>query len=379
MSNPIRAGNRKQILGLILLLWLAIFGLFILQGGRLALLYLVGVSLGAVLLLGAVSFTSAYRRLFLYRDISGVSAQLLMLLIASIIFTPLLIQGDILGQPVSGALAPVGGSVVVGAFAFGVGMQLAGGCGSGTLYLAGSGHPRMILVLLCFCFGGFWASLDMHWWQDWPSIPAISLIHDFEGGRGLAGQCALFMMLFGLLHFLPGRRSDSLPATLVVVVIFLALLNAVTLILAGHPWSITWGFTLWAGKLAALLGWEPSLSPFWSGAFQIRALQNSIFSDVTSVMNMGVLSGALLAGRISKQLSDHTAQVKEASIGPVIAAIIGGLLLGYGARIAYGCNIGAMFSGIASGSLHGWVWLLAVLPGNWLGVKLRPLFGLSNE
>jgi uncharacterized membrane protein YedE/YeeE len=36
------------------------------------------------------------------------------------------------------------------------------------------------------------------------------------------------------------------------------------------------------------------------------------------------------------------------------AAIIGGLMLGYGARIAYGCNIGAYFSGIASGSLHGW-------------------------
>ncbi|WP_420131993.1 YeeE/YedE thiosulfate transporter family protein, partial [Rhodopseudomonas sp.] len=63
----------------------------------------------------------------------------------------------------------------------------------------------------------------------------------------------------------------------------------------------------------------------------------------------------------------------------LIAAIAGGLLLGYGARLAYGCNIGAYFSGIASGSLHGWVWLVAAFTGSILGTRLRPVFGLSVE
>ena len=45
-------------------------------------------------------------------------------------------------------------------------------------------------------------------------------------------------------------------------------------------------------------------------------------------------------------------------------------------RIAYGCNIGAYFSGIASSSVHGWVWFVAAFIGNVLGTKLRPLFGL---
>lgn len=61
------------------------------------------------------------------------------------------------------------------------------------------------------------------------------------------------------------------------------------------------------------------------------------------------------------------------------AALIGGIFLGYGARIAYGCNIGAYFSGIASASLHGWLWLVAAFAGNVLGTRLRPLFGLSVE
>ena len=51
--------------------------------------------------------------------------------------------------------------------------------------------------------------------------------------------------------------------------------------------------------------------------------------------------------------------------------MIGGLLLGYGARIAYGCNIGAYFSGIASGSLHGWLWLVAAFAGNIAGTSLQ--------
>ncbi len=53
--------------------------------------------------------------------------------------------------------------------------------------------------------------------------------------------------------------------------------------------------------------------------------------------------------------------------------------MGWGARIGFGCNIGAFVGGVASGSLHGWVWFAAALPGCWIGIKLRPLFGLSRE
>lgn len=51
----------------------------------------------------------------------------------------------------------------------------------------------------------------------------------------------------------------------------------------------------------------------------------------------------------------------------LIAAVVGGLMLGYGARLAYGCNVGAYFSGIVSGSLHGGLWRVATFTGNVLG------------
>jgi uncharacterized membrane protein YedE/YeeE len=92
-------------------------------------------------------------------------------------------------------------------------------------------------------------------------------------------------------------------------------------------------------------------------------------------MNFGIILGALL----SSILACRFAPVWNVSRRSLAAAVIGGLLLGYGARLAYGCNIGAYFSGIASGSLHGWLWLPSAFVGNIFGTSLRPLFDLKVE
>jgi uncharacterized membrane protein YedE/YeeE len=92
-------------------------------------------------------------------------------------------------------------------------------------------------------------------------------------------------------------------------------------------------------------------------------------------MNFGIVAGALLASLLAGRFAP-TWRVPMRSLA---AAIIGGLLLGYGARVAFGCNIGAYFSGIASGSLHGWLWLVAAFAGNIAGTRLRPMFDLNVE
>ena len=90
-------------------------------------------------------------------------------------------------------------------------------------------------------------------------------------------------------------------------------------------------------------------------------------------MNIGILLGALTAASLAGRVAPNF-RVPAASLA---AAILGGLMMGYGARLAYGCNIGAFFSGVASGSLHGWVWILCAVFGNLIGVRLRPLFRLA--
>ena len=71
-----------------------------------------------------------------------------MLAIAVVLFFPALGAGTLFGNEVSGFVAPIGISVLVGAFLFGVGMQLGGGCASGTLFTAGGGNARMLITLV---------------------------------------------------------------------------------------------------------------------------------------------------------------------------------------------------------------------------------------
>ena len=92
-------------------------------------------------------------------------------------------------------------------------------------------------------------------------------------------------------------------------------------------------------------------------------------------MNFGIVLGAMVAAGLASKFKPKLAL----SSGDILSAVLGGLLLGYGARLAFGCNIGAFFSGIASGSLHGWVWLVAAFAGSVVGVRLRPLFGQSRS
>jgi len=149
----------------------------------------------------------------------------------------------------------------------------------------------------------------------------------------------------------------------------LAALNWATLVAAGHPWSITWAFTLWGAKGARLFGWQPNGNWFWTGGYQERALDASILNDTTSVMCIGIVLGAMMAASLAGKISPKS----SIPVPALVSAIVGGIIMGYGARLAYGCNIGAFFSGVASGSLHGWVWIFCAIPGNWLGIKIRAL------
>lgn len=366
---------------------LALFAYIIfLNGWRIGTLFGIGALMGLVLYHAAFGFTSAYRRMVVLRDVSGVRAQLLMLVVATILFAPALAEGEVFGRAVSGAVAPVGVQVAVGAFLFGLGMQLGGGCGSGTLFTVGGGSTRMLVTLAAFIAGSFWASLHMEWWVSTPRLAGIALGQEFGWSAASIGQVAVLLLLSEGLR----RWGRSAPLALakptwrrllsggwpmVWGALALAFLNWLSMVIAGYPWSITWAFTLAGAKIAALVGWDPAGVWFWTGGFTERALNSPVLTDDTFVMDIGIVLGALIASGLAGRFAPR-ARIPLRSLA---AALIGGLLMGYGARIAFGCNIGAFFSGIASTSLHGWLWIATALPGTWIGVKLRPAFGLANE
>jgi len=357
---------------------------------RQAALFIVGAGAGVVLYHAAFGFTSAWRIFIADRRGGGLRAQMLMLAITCAVFFPLLAAGTFMGQPVRGSVSPIGVGVAAGAFIFGVGMQLGGGCASGTLFSVGGGSTRMIVTLFFFIIGSVIGTAHMGWWTAQPAFPATSIVTELGPWPALAASLAVFAAIAWFTMFAERKRHGELvdetqaargprwlagPWPLVAGAIGLALVNIATLTIGGRPWGVTSAFALWGAKWFQALGVDVASWSYWTAPAQATALKSSVLKDVTSVMDFGIILGALLAAI----LAGRFAPVWKISGRSIAAAVIGGLLLGYGARIAYGCNIGDYFSGIASGSLHGWLWLVAAFIGNIAGTSLRPMFDLKVE
>lgn len=357
-------------------------------GWRQAALMIVGAAAGVVLYHAAFGFTSAWRVFISDRRGAGLRAQMLMLAVTCLVFFPVLAAGSFFGQPVRGSIAAPGLAVIAGAFIFGIGMQLGGGCASGTLYSAGGGSTRMFIVLAAFIAGSLAGTAHAPWWNGLPAGAPTSIVQLWGPVAALAVSLAIFAGVALATARAERQRHGRLvpaiavpphvwrgPWPLVAGALGLALVNIAVLAISGRPWGVTSAFALWGAKVAAAFGVSVETWPYWSAPAQSAALKASVLADGTSVTNAGIMLGALVAAMAAGRF----APVWRVPSRSVIAAIVGGLLLGYGARAASGCNIGAYFSGIASGSLHGWLWLPAAFAGNVLGTYLRPWFGLGVE
>jgi hypothetical protein len=358
---------------------------------RQSLLFLIGGLLGATLYHASFGFTGGWRRMVVEGRGHAMRAQMLMIGVTAVAFLPLLASGNVLGQSLVGATAPVGVSVLIGAALFGLGMQLGGGCGSGTLFTVGGGSARMLVTLIFFIIGAVLGTAHLPFWLTLPAMPPTSLGAVLGVPAGLAVTLAGLAAVAGITVLIERARHGTIeaqprperkglerllhgPWPLVGAGLALAGLNVATLLVAGHPWSITYGFGLWGAKIAQAVGIPVASWEFWTWPAQAQALNSSVLADTTSVMDFGIVLGAALAAGLAGKFAPKA----KLPLLSLLAAAIGGVLMGYGARLSFGCNIGALFSGIASGSLHGWLWFAAAFVGSLGGILARPLFGLDG-
>jgi len=364
-------------------LWLALA-----HGSNHALLWVLGAALGYTLYRGAFSFAGGFRQLLAEGRGAGLRAQMLMLAILVSIMLPAIQAGTLAGAPVRGIVFPAGIAVIIGAFIFGIGMQLGGGCASGTLYAAGGGNTRMLLTLMFFIAGATLAAYDAERWAVLPAFPATSLPEQIGLWPTLLGSLGIFLLVaigaralernrHGAIESIFSNPAPDAPRrwSFAIAAIILAVLNIITLWAAGRPWVITASFPLWGSRLVAEFGWdEPAFWAFWEDPTRTEAFLRPVLAERSSVMNFGLMLGAFFAACLAARFKPEW----RLPWRHCCASVIGGLLLGYGAVMASGCNISAYVAGIASGSLHGWLWILPGLAGNWAGLKLRPFFRLDR-
>lgn len=156
------------------------------------------------------------------------------------------------------------------------------------------------------------------------------------------------------------------PFTYVVAAVLLSLLQIITLAVTKSPWGVSGAFALWGAWIYEAVGGSVDKWYYFAGEGVQATMARGVLSHPDSWRNFGIIAGALAATLLASGFKIKKIKSRK----QVFAAVFGGLIMGYGSRIAFGCNIGALYSGISSLSLSGWVFAVGMFGGAVVGSKL---------
>ena len=118
-----------------------------------------------------------------------------------------------------------------------------------------------------------------------------------------------------------------------------------------RPWGVAGGLRNWGDWFFSLVGvyqYEP-VSPLIS---------------TNSILTLGLLWGAFGSALLSKQFAIRKAPPLE-----LLKGVVGGTLMGIGAAMAGGCNVGGFFSAVSALSASGLAMMIGLLAGAYLGLR----------
>jgi uncharacterized membrane protein YedE/YeeE len=368
--------------------------------GYLVVSVLVGLAFGVFLQKARFCFVSACRDFFAFKDTRVLKGVLAGVLVMTLFWSLQATTGYFRGF----WTPPWGAASLIGGFVFGIGMTMAGGCASGTLYRAGQGYVQFWITLL-FMFVGyvlfafafptlrsvyfeplrFGDGATLYLALPWP--PAVtgllavvaglllyayvlgrSALPDRPGGGADAPAAdraqvaptgrSLSAVTVGLRGVAEGTREyfrgfaeddrpvadrlrDSWDAR--TAGIGLALTASVWFWVYGS-WAITGSEAKWAGWLLAQTGVDVGNVEYW-GSVLFR--DGGISVTIDMLMIASLIVGSFLAAYFSGDF-----RVRMPKLNRLHNPVIGGLLMGLGSRLAPGCNIANLFSGVALLSLH---------------------------
>ncbi|HVC33085.1 MAG TPA: YeeE/YedE family protein, partial [Chloroflexota bacterium] len=373
-----RRQSLAKVVAVIVVLW--VLASATVSNGDVAVYWVFGITFGVILQRSRLCFASAFRDLFLMRDGGNLRAILTGLAVASLGFA--LIQVRAVPTPTFGAvpdqahLMPLSAQIVVGGLLFGLGMVLAGGCVSGTMYRIGEGYVGSMVAMIGILAGLVVATQQWNWW--WQTFtdhaPTVWLPNLFGYGGaivvtlGVLGLCYLATLWWELragprLAF-PVKRTAEPPALslgdwlaqryravfgkgwpFIVGVVALAILN-IFVYLFDHPLGVTGELANWGNRAVSVGG---ITAPTLLGASNLAGCL-LVFNPDAGWVNTGtMLDAGLILGSFVAALHANEFKLRVPR-QPVryVQSIGGGVCMGYGAGIAAGCTIGAFFSAIPS-------------------------------
>ncbi|MCK5506808.1 MAG: YeeE/YedE family protein [Thermodesulfovibrionia bacterium] len=260
-------------------------------------------------------------------------------------------------------------SNIIGGYTFGLGMVLAGGCGSGVWYKSGEGQLGAATAALGFLIGAAATTNGLLR----PVYDALRTVHIPIAGR----RNATLWQVFG----------DGAVEKWVVIGV-LALIAAIFL-LKGKPfsfgkqkgfyWSVSglligligifafWAAEYWGGFARGLNFTTPTaetMNLIVSGDAQPTFFPSYAlgpFKVTWSLFNIiGVPLGAYIAAKIYKEFKLKTPPAKE-----LLTVFLGGLVMGFGGILGGGCSVGQALTGFTTLSIGSIAATIAMILGNW--------------
>lgn len=323
----------------------------------------LGLLFGFALQRGRFCMNSAFRDILLMRDFTTLKAVGAALLVEMVGFAILALTGVI-------TLAPkplMYGANIVGGFVFGVGMVVAGGCASGITYRVGEGMVGAMSSVLGFSLIALSTAAG-------PLKPVAEYLQTSTKVMTAQGKSLTVANLLGLPLEV---TMIALAVILAVVWLFFALRNkdedysTGKVSLSDKLFKRGWSWAL-AGVVIGLIGiaayplsaatgrnYPLGITGGWS------AIEKTIISE-KSAMNweallvIGVVIGAFIAAKIAGEF-----KLRAPAPAVLIQTFIGGLLMGFGAVTAGGCNVGHILSGVPQLSIGSLVAGASIVAGGW--------------
>jgi hypothetical protein len=368
-----------------------------------AVFWLVGLAFGVTVQRSRFCFTSAFRDFFLLgqvRVLKGILAGLAVSTIGFVVIMSMSSPNPAFGSPPSDAnILPVGLSTLIAGTLFGIGMVLAGGCVSGSLYRMGEGYVASWVAIFGVITGLFFLNQTWNWW--WHNLISRETPVWLPAEFTYTG--ALLITTIGLLAILyvsvwkerkvsagftmpqiKKLTSDSQPTNSISEIfsyvrrafskewnpitggIILGLLN-ILLFIRFHPLGVVGEISRWSTSLSNSLGIPtPHLEgmDLLGACAPILAEGASWFTE-GFFLNTGIVAGAFCSAMFAREFK---LRIPNSPIR-YVQSMVGGIVMGYGAGLGLGCTLGAFFSAIPSLALNGWVYAVGLTIGAYISVQ----------
>ncbi|WP_316348734.1 YeeE/YedE family protein [Desulfuromonas acetoxidans] len=361
---------------------MASYGFIIIAGA------VAGLFAGHLMFRSDYCMVGMFRDLFLFRQ-----ASMLRFLILQLGLTLLLLELVRLGGGLSYGPPPLmktaNLSSVVGGCVFGFGMVLTGSCVVGCLYKTGAGNVLGLCAFIAMIVGATLYAEMAPWWkqvtQSWTltqqvTVPATLGIPSWWLSVPLGALwlgCVAFWRRAEKL-VIPARAEGYIQPWKTAV--WLAVLTVVLCIFTGMPIGITTMYVKMGAWVEHLILPEHVAATAYfagKGLNYVPPLTTQMVSggagpqmDAIAALQLSVILGILTGAFFSaKRIGEFhwIYRVPKIQYG---FSIIGGLLVGLGARMAPGCNVWHLMGGVPFLAWNSFLFALGLLPGVWLGSRV---------